>query len=118
MLFGAVAFVLLIACANVANLLLIRAIGRSRDVAIRLALGAGRAHLMRRLLAEGLSLSAAGGVLGLALGFAGIRALLAVNTAHLPRLGEAGSLVALDWRTAAFTLAVERVGKASLLRGL
>jgi predicted permease len=102
-LLGAVAFVLLIACANVANLLLIRAIGRRRDVAIRVALGAGRMQLARRVLAEGLVLSAAGGALGLALGFAGIRALLAVNTADLPRLGEAGSLVVLDWRIAAFT---------------
>lgn len=102
-LLGAVVFVVLIACANVANLLLIRAIGRRRDVAIRLALGAGRAHLVRRLLAEGLLLSAAGGALGLALGFVGIRTLLAVNTADLPRLGEAGSLVAIDWRIVAFT---------------
>ena len=102
-LLGAVVFVLLIACANVANLLLIRAIGRRRDVAIRLALGAGRGHLLRRLLAEGVLLSVAGGALGLALGFVGIRALLAVNTADLPRLGEAGSLVGIDWRIAAFT---------------
>jgi putative ABC transport system permease protein len=102
-LFGAVAFVLLIACANVANLLLIRSIGRRRDVAIRLALGAARLHLMRRLLAEGLLLAAVGGTLGLALGFVGIRALLAVNTADLPRIGDAGSLVGLDWRVAAFT---------------
>ena len=103
-LLGAVVFVLLIACANVANLLLIRAIGRRRDVAIRLALGAGRAHLLRRLLAEGVLLSVAGGALGLALGFVGIRALLAVNTADLPRLGEAGGLVGIDWRIAAFTM--------------
>ena len=102
-LLGAVVFVLLIACANVANLLLIRAIGRRRDVAIRLALGAGRSRLLRGLFAEGVLLSAAGGVLGLALGFVGIRALLAVNTADLPRLGEAGALVAIDWRIATFT---------------
>ena len=104
-LLGAVVFVLLIACANVANLLLIRAIGRRRDVAIRF--GARRracASAVRRLLAEGVLLSAAGGALGLALGFVGIRALLAVNTADLPRLGEAGSLVGIDWRIAAFTM--------------
>jgi predicted permease len=102
-LLGAVVFVLLIACANVANLLLIRAIGRRRDVAIRLALGAGRSRLTRSLFAEGLLLSIAGGAAGLGLGFVGIRALLAVNTADLPRLG-AG--VGIDWRMAAFTTAL------------
>jgi putative ABC transport system permease protein len=101
---GAVAFVLLIACANVANLLLIRATGRRREIAIRSALGAGRWRIVRQLLTESVLLSLGGGVLGLVLGFVGMRALLGVNTAGMPRLGEAGSLVGLDWRVVAFTL--------------
>jgi len=108
-LFGAVAFVLLIACANVANLLLARASGRGRDIAIRSALGAGRWRIVRQLLTETALLSAVGGVLGLVLGFAGMRALLAVNTAGLPRLGEAGTLLGMDWRVVAFTVGLSVV---------
>ena len=115
-LLGAVSFVLLIACANVANLLLARAVGRRREIAIRAAIGAGRGRIIRQLLTESLLLSLGGAVAGLALGMVGIRALLAVNTAGLPRVGENGSLVALDWRVAAFTVAVAIV--TGLLFGL
>lgn len=104
LLFGAVGFVLLIACANVANLLLVRANARRREIAIRASLGAGRFRIVRQLLTESVMLSLAGGILGLGLGFLGMRSLLAVNTAGLPRLGEAGTLMGLDWRVVLFTL--------------
>ncbi len=103
---GAVSFVLLIACANVANLLLVRATGRQREIAIRAAIGAGRGRIMRQLLTESVVLSLAGGVCGLILGLIGIRALLAVNTARLPRVGIDGALVGVDWRVLLFTLCV------------
>ena len=105
-LVGAVSFVLLIACANVANLLLVRATGRRREIAVRAAIGAGRGRIMRQLLTESVVLSLAGGVLGTILGIIGIRALLAVNTAGLPRIGQDGSLVGLDWRVLLFTIGV------------
>jgi putative ABC transport system permease protein len=109
---GAVSFVLLIACANVANLLLVRATGRRREIAIRAAIGGSRGRIIRQLLTESVVLSLAGGAIGLFVGWAGIRALLSINTAGLPRVGENGSLVGLDWMVVAFTLAV------SLLTGL
>ena len=105
-LLGAVGFVLLIACANVANLLLVRATGRKREFAIRAAMGAGRARIVRQLLTESIVLSITGGVLGLMLGYAGVRALLAVSPAGLPRVGENGAAVGLDWRIFLFTLAI------------
>jgi len=103
---GAVAFVLLIACANVASLLLVRATSRKREVAIRCALGGSRWRIARQVLTESVVLALAGGALGLLLGTLGIRALLAVNTANLPRLGQDGTFVPLDGRVLAFTLAI------------
>ena len=103
-LLGAVAFVLLIACANVANLLLIRATGRRRELATRAALGAGRGHIIRQLLTESLVISFSGGLLGLLLGFLGVRLLLAINPGGIPRIGQDGSAVALDHNVLLFTL--------------
>src|SRR5258708_810657 len=103
---GAVSFVLLMAGPTVATLLLVRATGRRREIAIRAAIGGSRGRIIRQLLTESVVLSLAGGVLGLFVGWAGIRALLSVNTAGLPRVGENGALVALDWRVVVFAIAV------------
>jgi len=103
---GAVCMVLLIASANVANLLLVRATGRKREIAIRLAIGAARGRIIRQLLTESLVLSLIGGALGLVLGMAGIRALLAINPGNIPRIGPHGALVAMDWRVLLFTVVV------------
>jgi predicted permease len=105
-LVGAVTFVLLIACANVASLLMVRATGRKREIAVRAALGGSRGRIARQLLTESVVLSIAGGVLGLIFGLVGIRALLSVNTAGLPRVGVDGAAVGLDWRVLAFTAVI------------
>ena len=115
-LVGAVSFVLLIACANVANLLLARAVGRRREIAIRAAIGAGRGRIVRQLLTESMLLAITGGILGAALGIVGIQALLKVNTANLPRVGNDGVLVVVDWRVLAFTILV--AGVTGILFGL
>ena len=105
-LMGAVGFVLLIACANVANLMLVRATGRKRELATRAALGAGRGQIARQLLTESLALSLTGGALGLVLGAVGVRLLLAIAPGGIPRIGEDGSAVTPDWHVLLFTLGV------------
>jgi putative ABC transport system permease protein len=101
-LLGAVSLVMLIACANVANLMLFRSAARTREIAIRLALGAGRTRIVRRLLTESVILSVGGGLLGLMVGSFGLRSLLTLNPT-IPRIGDYGYRVAVDWRVLAFT---------------
>src|SRR5262245_2707671 len=115
-LLGAVGLVLLIACANVANLLLARAAGRQREVAIRAAIGAGRGRIIRQLLIESLLLSTIGAIAGVMAGVWGARALVAISPGNLPRVNEfADSPIwstLLDWRVVAFALG------AALVTGL
>jgi predicted permease len=105
---GTIVLVLLIACANVTNLLLVRAEARQHELALRAALGAGAGRIVRSLLVESVLLGLMGGALGVGLAFAGLRLLAAVGPADLPRLNE----ISMDARTLGFTLAL------SVLAGL
>ncbi len=101
-LLGAVGFVLLIACTNVANLLLARAGGREKEIAVRTFLGARQSSIIRQLLTESMMLALLSGVLGLILAYAGVRALAALSPADLPRRDD----ISIDWRVLVFTLGV------------
>jgi putative ABC transport system permease protein len=111
-LFGAVVFVLLIACANVANLLLARGAGRRKEMAIRVALGAGRFRLIRQLLTESLLLSFLGGAIGLLAAICGVKLLAHINPGNIARLEE----TSVDGRALGFTCAMTLI--VGLLAGI
>ena len=109
---GTIGIVLLVACANVATLLLVRAEGRQQELAVRASLGAGRGRIVRGLLLESLLLALISGVVGVALAYGGLRALVAMGPANLPRLSE----ISLDVRSLAFALVISAA--CGLLFGL
>src|SRR5581483_1574846 len=111
-LFGAVAFVLLIACANVANLVLARTISRQREIAIRTALGATRARVLRQIIAETVLLSLVGGLLGIGLAYASVRFIVSAAADQLPRASE----ISLSVPVLVFAFCVSVV--AGILAGL
>ena len=111
-LMGTIGIVLLIACANVANLLLVRAEGRQQELAVRAALGAGWREIAQELLMESLALGLLGGALGLGLAYGAVRALIAMAPAHLPRLNE----ISIDPAVILFMLATALA--AGLLFGI
>ena len=102
MLLGAVGLLLLIACANVAHLSLVRASERGREFALRTAIGAARSRIVRQLMTESLILGLVGGVGGVGIAWIGVAAFVSLNPGDVPRLEEVG----LDWRVLGFTLAV------------
>jgi len=108
-LMGTLGFVLLIACANVANLLLVRAEGRHHELAIRAALGASRRHIVRELLTESVVLGLLGGALGLGLAYGALRILVAMAPAQLPRLHE----ISIDPAVVVFTFAAAMLAGVS-----
>ena len=109
---GTIGLVMLIACANVTNLLLVRVESRQQELAVRAALGAGWGQIVRGLLVESVMLGLMGGALGVGLAYAGVRFLVAIGPANLPRLGE----ISVDGRTLGFTLLLSVF--AGLLFGL
>ena len=111
-LLGAVGFVLLITCVNIAGLLLARATARQRELAVRSALGAGRGRLVRQLLTESLVLALTGGLIGVALAYAGVRALATIGAAELPR----ASAIHIDGAVLLYALAISTL--AGVLFGL
>jgi predicted permease len=112
MVMGTMGIVLLIACANVTNLLLVRAEARQRELAVRAALGAGWGQIVRQLLVESLALGLSGGLLGAAIAAALLKAVVTIGPASLPRLNE----ISMNWRTAGFALGISLT--AGLLLGL